>query len=900
MRSPQILLKFIGKAALNAIGAGIAGDLVVDVLPEVARDVWAWWSKDRDAQERRDDVQALAQASAGEVGEAVAAVVQEVAAEKPPEVRQALAAYLTQVPAAARQSLRRPSDPAGTTVPPGLALQRAEDLLPLLPAKLPRFKPGDRPILGVDWELVELLGAGGFGEVWKARNPHFDGVPPVALKFCLDPAAKDRLLRHEAAVLNQVMRQGRHEGIVQLQQSYLGADPPCLAYEYVAGSDLAGWVQEGRGRLPPRQAARLVQELAGIVGFAHRLHPPIVHRDLKPANILVQRTPDHKVRFKVADFGIGGVAADQAIEATRQGTTRGRFLVSIVRGAYTPFYASPQQMRGEPPDPRDDVYALGVIWHQLLTGDLATGRPGGARWRSRLADQGMPPRLAGLLEACFEDDPRDRPEDAAVLAEQLAESLKVEPSSRGVATPGQAAAPQGVAGPTTVQPGSVDAPGAGPTPTPLAEPGGKGRPAEGHTEGALAHYRKGKEHYDKGEFAEAIGPLTEAIQLDPQLALAYAYRGDAYGDLEKDEEAMADCNEAIRLDPHLGLAYAFRGFRFLDKGEHEKALADCNEAARLAPTESEVYRIRGHVHSQKGEYDQAIADFDNAIHLNPNEALAYDARGQAHQAKGEHDQAIADFTEAIRLKPDLESAYYNRGLAHAGSRRYGRAIADYTKAIRIDPQFAVAYCRRGWAHLDRDEFDKAIPDFTEAIRLDPEDAEAYNGRGCAYALTKEHDRALPDFTQAIRFNREYSDAYYGRGFTYREKGEYDLAITDYTEAIRLDPESPIHYYERGLAYSKKGDLERAISDFTEAIRRESRYMFAYLERGAAYAAKGQYDLAIADYSKAIKLDRKHAGAYLKRSAAYDKTGDQARAQEDFEKAVQLDPGVAHREPSGAG
>ena len=76
-----------------------------------------------------------------------------------------------------RQSLRRPADPSGKTVPAGLALRRPEDLLPLLPQGLPRFKPGDRPLPGVDRELVELLGSGGFGEVWTARNPYQQMLP---------------------------------------------------------------------------------------------------------------------------------------------------------------------------------------------------------------------------------------------------------------------------------------------------------------------------------------------------------------------------------------------------------------------------------------------------------------------------------------------------------------------------------------------------------------------------------------------------------------------------------------------------------------------------------------------------------------------------------------------------
>ena len=73
--------------------------------------------------------------------------------------------------------------------------------------------------------------------------------PPVALKFCLDPAAKERLLKHEAKIINQVMQQGKHEGIVPLLHTYLSADPPCLEYEYVEGGDLAGLIQ-GRQRRP--------------------------------------------------------------------------------------------------------------------------------------------------------------------------------------------------------------------------------------------------------------------------------------------------------------------------------------------------------------------------------------------------------------------------------------------------------------------------------------------------------------------------------------------------------------------------------------------------------------------------------------------------------------------------
>jgi formylglycine-generating enzyme required for sulfatase activity len=94
-------------------------------------------------------------------------------------------------------------------------------------------------------------------------------------------------------------------------------------------------------------------------------------------------------------------------------------MASAVRGAWTPLYASPQQMSGADPDPRDDVYALGVIWHQLLTGNLSLGRPAGNRWTRRLREHGMAPALVELLAACCAENADDRPRNGGALADEL-------------------------------------------------------------------------------------------------------------------------------------------------------------------------------------------------------------------------------------------------------------------------------------------------------------------------------------------------------------------------------------------------------------------------------------------------------------------------------------------------
>lgn len=419
MAMPTALLKSIATAAVKSCSGRFSIETLLTTFPDFATKAWLGWSRERREDQRRTEVEQVAQAETNALQAAILEVVGSISPRLPDKARHFLTAYLIQVQASLRGFLRRPSDPQGTIVPSGLVINDAEGFSRLLPLSLPRFTPGDRPISSLDRQLVELLGSGGFGEVWKATNPNFPAADPCALKFCLDSTAA-RLLRHEGAVLNQIMRQSKHSGIVQLKDTHLNADPPCLEYELIHGSDLIGLMRDWQWhkyKITPGDTVAVILDITRTVAFAHTLIPPIVHRDLKPSNILVECGHDGQCHFKIADFGIAGLAA--AGTGSQRVTNRQEILSTEMRGVGTRLYASPQQIRGHRPDPRDDVFSLGVIWYQLLTGDLSAGRPGGTRWQSRLKDRGVPPSTRDLLSACLEEEPEDRPADGAKLVDQL-------------------------------------------------------------------------------------------------------------------------------------------------------------------------------------------------------------------------------------------------------------------------------------------------------------------------------------------------------------------------------------------------------------------------------------------------------------------------------------------------
>jgi serine/threonine-protein kinase len=258
------------------------------------------------------------------------------------------------------------------------------------------------------YRLAGFLGAGGMGEVHRAT--HMSTGQVVAIKVLSAPEIDARWLArvyHEARVLQGLS----HPNIVKLHELVTREGRPCLVLEYAVGESLAD-VLKRRGRLVPRDALRVLHALADAVAHVHTRE--IVHRDLKPANVRV--TADGNI--KLLDFGISKSA--HAAGLTQTGNVIG-----------TPRYLSPEQLLGHEITPATDVWALGVLFYEMITGATPfAGTTEAMLWSSIDAVDYEPPSrtLAGTVDAatlreldrivasCLTRDPLRRPTAARLAA----------------------------------------------------------------------------------------------------------------------------------------------------------------------------------------------------------------------------------------------------------------------------------------------------------------------------------------------------------------------------------------------------------------------------------------------------------------------------------------------------
>jgi serine/threonine-protein kinase len=266
-----------------------------------------------------------------------------------------------------------------------------------------RFTAGQ--ILAERYRIVALAGRGGMGEVFRAEDLKLGQI--VAMKFlperlCQDAAALERF---HTEVRNA--RQVSHPNVCRVFDIGESDGSLFLTMEYVDGEDLASVVRR-IGRLSPDKATEIARQICAGLAAAHERG--VIHRDLKPANVML----DGAGKIRITDFGLAGIAASIKGEDARAGT---------------PAYMAPEQLAGKEVTPKSDIYSLGLVLYEILTGkrafdattlpELMRLRDSGTITNPSTLVRDLDPLIERVILRCLETDPHKRPASALQVAAAL-------------------------------------------------------------------------------------------------------------------------------------------------------------------------------------------------------------------------------------------------------------------------------------------------------------------------------------------------------------------------------------------------------------------------------------------------------------------------------------------------
>lgn len=622
-------------------------------------------------------------------------------------------------------------------------LERQIDALRAMSWLLEDEDSSDPPLTLGRYRLDQVVGKGGFGQVWKGYDPDLRRV--VAIKV----PRPDRFSQDQVRAFLQEARrvaQLRHPGIVPVHDVGYDAQYCFIVSDFVEGGSLADRLRRG---LPNwRETARLAAKIAKVLDHAHQ--QGFIHRDVKPANILL----DLHGQPYLTDFGIA-VRREELLGESRQSSG-------------TLAYMSPEQILGKPVDSRSDIYSLGVVLFEMLTGKRPSDDDPTRSLREQalspvlvsLRLQGVPAQLEQICQKCLQEKPEDRYATANEVAVSLNDLLQ--PSRAKTRLPltivlsllilvalltagfwtisgwPHHSSPLPLVDQTQPKPPvSTEAARKTTPPPPLEKPTAIEPPVrvEPKPEVAIPSVSKDQARPQSPPMSPSSAPVVKQTPPTPPLSAQpprevdesqkSLAKGIALFESNKFQEAITSLTEVIHHNPRLATAYHRRGASYFNLGETDKSLADFSQAVKLDPRNAESRKHRALAYLRLKQFDEGLADAKEGLRLDPADptsytsvmVMLYAARAADHGDHQRWKEAVTDLTTLLQLDPQNVTAYTNRGAAHFNMREFAQAIADFSKAIEINPTVSAFYQHRSYAYRAMGRVKEAKTDEEKAKSL---------------------------------------------------------------------------------------------------------------------------------------------------------------------------------------
>jgi len=778
------------------------------------------------------------------------------------------------------------------------------------------------------YEIKSLIGSGGMGSVYRAHFPALG--KDVAVKILHTSAAEDdaafKRFEREAKATSKLS----HPNLAPVSDFGVDEDgAPYFVMEYVEGESLATLIDKNADQkvaLEPMRVIDLFLQVAEAIGYAHS--KGVVHRDLKPSNIIVARADNGGDLVKVVDFGIAKVLSEQS-DSPQSLTQTGEILGS-------PLYMSPEQCTGTTLDNRSDLYSIGCVMYEALSGrpplagdnTVQTILKHVNEMPSPLAQVvpglNLPAGLEAVVLRCMQKGPAERYQSAADLAADLRLVKAGKPIAAHQVVGGRlpsgllvdqeasrafkrktniilaaftaAAVVSGVYLASYMQ-HKKDAALLEQQVRQAMQPAEKeyatgnlddwntaieSEPNEPHN-----YFGRGRLYEQSDERVNAIEDFTKTIELDPEYWEAYEHRAGVYALISQYDKAMADAEYLVKKQPELSGAYSSRAFVELAREQNRAAVADLEKAINI--DEGLSKKFQDDPNYTPFARDKFVDEKRNDI------AFAQYLEAGALRDMGQLERALKVITRAIeRSDYDNQAIMYGqRATIYGLMQQFEKAGLDALNATNRGNARGVEWFVLAYTYVGAGNMAQADAAMEKALALETFPARGYRLKGEILRVAGKNDQALAAYNKSTSLE-PYAPAYRSRAVVYIVMGKYHNAEADLIKADKINPDNPLtlSYLARAQDQNGKADLaDTTIKRAFESFESSDIDPMLYVNRGAISLRRNKIAEALEDANRAIAADANLREAYELRRNIAAKTQDVYRLRDDEYKVSKLLPRI---------